>query len=390
MPPQVSSGAPSGPTSRPRIALCHEWLNARHGSEKTFEAMAAILPGADVYALTSNPSSGLSFGSRRVSTTFVDRIPGLRNRRMLLLPMMPLAWRFASRQRYDVVVTSSHACVKGFWPGRKALHLSYCYTPMRYVWMSDLDRRRPRGPLSEAVASRLRAWDRAASAWVDEFAAISTTVQARIAEVYGRTAKVIYPPVDVDLYTPDPGVARPGFAVAVSRLVGYKRLDLAIEACHRVGHPLVVAGAGTEEAALRELAARLRADVRFVIGPTDADLCRLYRQADLLVFPAEEDFGIVPVEAQACGTPVVALGRGGTLDTVLPGRTGYLVAAQDADAFAHGIETTLNAALDPVACRENAVRFSTGRFNHHFLEWVVRSAAARGLELKDLRTAEAA
>ena len=151
-----------------------------------------------------------------------------------------------------------------------------------------------------------------------------------------------------------------------------------------------MAGAGPEEAPLRELAARLGADVRFVIDPTDADLCRLYRQADLLVFPAEEDFGIVPVEAQACGTPVVALARGGTLDTVAPGRTGHLVAAQDADAFARGIETTLNAGLDPVACRENAVRFSTARFNEQFLGWLVRVAAARGIELKDLRTAEAA
>ena len=211
-----------GPTDQPSIALCHEWLNARHGSEKTFEAMAAALPKADLYALTWNRAADLSFGERTVSTTFLDRLRPLSHRRDLQLALMPLAWRYATRRTYDVVVTSSHACSKGFWPGRKALQLCYCYTPMRYLWLSSVDRRRRRGALSALPERWLRSWDVGSVRWVDEFAAISTAVQARIGEHYGRSAVVIHPPVDTEYYTP--GGAAGGFALAVSRMVPYLSL----------------------------------------------------------------------------------------------------------------------------------------------------------------------
>lgn len=373
-----------------RVALCHEWLAARHGSEKTFDAMASAVPTADLYALTWNKGSGLHLGGRPVGTTFLDRVPGLRNQRMAQLPLMPLAWRYASPRRYDVVVTSSHCFAKAFRPAREALQLCYCYTPVRYVWLADLDRRRERGRLSDALAAGLRHYDLRTVRWVDEFAAISSTVRERIERLYDRPARVIHPPVDVELFTPDPDVPRDGFALAVSRLVGYKRLDLAIRACHRVGHPLVVAGAGGEEAELRALAQRLSADVRFAIDPSDEQLRHLYRSADVLVFPAEEDFGIVPVEAQACGTPVVALARGGTSETVIPGTSGVLVPAQDEASLAEGIEAVLNARLDPADCRRSAERFSAARFRDSFLDWVIGTARARGIEVEDPRAATVA
>lgn len=379
---------PAGLALAGRLALCHEWLAARHGSEKTFEAMARAFPGADLYSLTWNRSSGLEFGGRQVGTTFLDH-PALRTRgRVLQLPLMPLAWRYASTRDYDVVVTSSHAFAKGFRPGREALHLCYCYTPMRYAWLSSVDRRRRRDPAGAAAERWLKSLDLASVQWVDEFAAISTEVQRRVERFYGRPARVIHPPVDTTLYRPDDaGQPRGGFALAASRMVPYKRLDLAIRASHLAGRPMVVAGAGPEEARLRALAAALGADVRFVIEPTDGELARLYRAADVVVFPGEEDFGIVPVEAQACGTPVVAYGRGGSLDTVVPGVTGALVAAQEPEAFAEGIRTVLDGGLDPAACRRNAERFSADRFADAFVEWVVGSAAARGINMADPRTA---
>jgi glycosyltransferase involved in cell wall biosynthesis len=376
-----------GPTAQPTIALCHEWLGARHGSEKTFEAMAAALPDADLYGLTWNRDAGLSFGGRTVSTTFLDRLGVLSGRRDLQLPLMPLAWRYASRRRYDVVVTSSHACAKGFWPAREAIQLCYCYTPMRYLWLSSIDRRhrwRRAGALPERL---LRSWDRTSAKWVDEFAAISAVVQTRIAEHYGRSAVVIHPPVDTDYYTP--GREKGGFALAVSRMVAYKRLDLAIRATHRVRMPLVVAGAGPLEDKLRALVAELGADVRFVSSPDDETLRTLYRSAEVLVFPAEEDFGIVPVEAQACGTPVVAYGAGGVLDTVVPGVTGVLVEAQDEDSFAAGIETALQRRFSATACRHNAERFSPTHFRQAFLDWVISSAEARGTTLTAPRASDA-
>jgi glycosyltransferase involved in cell wall biosynthesis len=372
------------------VALCHEWLAARHGSEKTFEAMAGALPHAALHALTLNPSVELRFGGRQVRTTFLDH-PRLRSRnRMLQLPLMPLAWRYASRDAYDVVVTSSHACAKGFWPARGALHLCYCYTPMRYAWLAGIDQRRRRSMASRAGERALKAWDLRSVAWVDEFAAISTTVARRIEEFYGRPSVVIHPPVDTNRFTPGDPAGREGFALAVSRMIPYKRLDLAVQAAHRLRHPLVIAGAGPEEGRLRALAAELSADVRFVVNPGDDDLAALYRGAGVLVFPAEEDFGIVPVEAQACGTPVVAYGAGGALDTVVPGETGVLVAEQTVASVAGGIEAVLGGRFDPAACRRNAERFSPTRFRDRFLDWVIASAAAADVGIDDPRLTQSA
>jgi glycosyltransferase involved in cell wall biosynthesis len=372
------------------VALCHEWLNGRHGSEKTFEAMAAALPSAAIHALTRRPSADFDFGGRAVHTTFLDH-PRLRDAsRVLQLPVMPLAWRYASRAPYEIVVTSSHACAKGFWPARAALHLCYCYTPMRYAWLAEIDQRRRRNLASRTGERALKAWDLRSVASVDGFAAISTTVAQRIEQFYRRPAVVIHPPVDTDRFTPgDPG-DQEGFALAVSRMVPYKRLDLAIEAAHRLRHPLVVAGAGPEEGRLRALAASLSADVRFVIDPGDDDLVALYRGAGVLVFPADEDFGIVPVEAQACGTPVVAFGTGGALDTVVPGRTGVLVAEQTGAALAEGVEAVLGGRFDPAACRRNAERFSATRFRDRFLDWVIDSAAAADVGIDDPRIPQSA
>jgi glycosyltransferase involved in cell wall biosynthesis len=294
---------------------------------------------------------------------------------------MPLAWRYASRRSYDVVLTSSHACVKGFWPGRAALHLSYCYTPMRYAWLPALDQRSGKGRPQDLGAAYLRRWDQKSAAWVDDFAAISTCVRDRIERWYGRPARVIHPPVDVGYYSPSPEGGGPGrFALAVGRMVGYKRFDLAVRACHRVGYPLVVAGAGPEEARLRALAAGLGADVTFVIDPGDDALRELYRRAEVLVFPGEEDFGIVPVEAQACGTPVLAYGKGGVTDTVVPGVTGVLVDEQDEQALATALLAVLEHPLDPERCRSNAARFGLERFRAELRAWVATMAKARGLD----------
>ena len=367
------------------MALCHEWLNARHGSEKTFEAMAGALPSAAIHALTLNPSAEFDLGGREVRRTFLDHPLLRRSSRMVQLPLMPLAWRYASRTPYDVVVTSSHACAKGFWPARDALHLCYCHTPMRYAWVAGVDQRRTRGPATRIGEGALRSWDRRSVRWVDRFGANSTAVQRRIEQFYDRPAVVIPPPVDTDLFTPGDPADRGGFALAVSRMVPYKRLDLAIRAAHRVSAPLIVAGAGPQEGALRALVADLSADVSFVIDPSDHDLLSLYRRADVVVFPAEEDFGIVPVEAQACGTPVVAFGRGGALDTVLPGTTGFLVDEQSAASLAAGIEAVMGSRPDPAECRRNAERFSPQQFRNRFLDWVIDSAAAAGVHLEDPR-----
>jgi glycosyltransferase involved in cell wall biosynthesis len=235
----------------------------------------------------------------------------------------------------------------------------------------------------------LRSWDVRSTRWVDEFAAISSAVQARIREFYGREARIIHPPVDTAYYTPSHPSGRGEFALAVSRMVPYKRLDLAIRACRALDYPLVIAGAGPDEPRLRALAERLGAAVGFVIEPSDERLRELYRRARVVVFPAEEDFGIVLAEAQACGTPVVALGRGGGVDIVVPGVTGVMVPAQDEASLRGGIEAALEADFDAGACRGNAERFSRERFLTDFLAWIGEAARRRGWDLEGVPAARA-
>lgn len=197
---------------------------------------------------------------------------------------------------------------------------------MRYLWLSNIDARHRRGALLAApVSHALKAWDSRSAGWVDDFAGISHAVKDRIEVVYSRRARVIHPPVATDFYTPDKDANRKDFVLAVSRMVPYKRLDLAIRAAKIAGTRLVIAGSGPQEQQLRQIADNLQHPVEFVIAPDDAALRDLYRTARAVIFPPEEDFGIVPVEAQGCGTPVVALAMGGSLDTVVDGVTGVLI-----------------------------------------------------------------
>jgi glycosyltransferase involved in cell wall biosynthesis len=356
---------------RARIAVAHEWVSARAGSEKTFEALAHAFPSADLFALTVSPHVELETGGRQIETTFLDRLGPIRNRRGLTLPLMPLAWRLAGRQRdYDLVVTSSHACAKGFWPGRAAKHLSYVHAPMRYAWSPEIDARGASPALAPARAL-LRSWDRRSVGWVDSFAANSTEIAGRIREFYGSDAEVINPPVDTTFFrVSDEDLDRPRHGLlAFGRLIPYKRFDLAIRAASLLKTPLVVAGTGPEEASLRDLAASLGADVQFVGAPSDVALRTLYQSAEALLFPGFEDFGIVPVEAQAAGAPVVGLGKGGLLDTVVDGVTGVHCTSSSPEALAAGVKRLRAQGISAGDCRQWAERFSVSNFILRVRSW---------------------
>jgi glycosyltransferase involved in cell wall biosynthesis len=354
--------------------VVHEWLSARAGSEQVFEALAGLFPEADLYALTREPGVPYELGGRPVRTTWLDR-PRLRDARSLTLPLMPLAWRTLRPDRYDVVLSSSHAAAKGFWPGREALHLCYCHTPMRYAWSPDLDARGA-SPLLAPARRVLRGWDRRSAAWVDSFAANSTVVADRIALFYDRPARVIPPPVEIGRFDVGRGPRRG--AIAFSRWIPYKRLDIAIEACLLTGTPLVVAGSGPDEARLRSIAGSSSL-ITFERRPDDDHLARLLAGAELMIFPAEEDFGIVPVEAMAAGTPVLAYAEGGAADTVVPHSTGLLVAQQSAGAFAEGIDAMRSRSWDADTCRRRADAFAPAHFAERITTWVEEEMAQRGL-----------
>ncbi|MGH9138153.1 MAG: glycosyltransferase, partial [Acidimicrobiales bacterium] len=356
------------------VALVHEWLSARAGSEKTFEQMTKVLPHADVYALTVDRSADFDIDAP-VRTTVLQRVPVLRDRRSLSLPLMPLAWKTLRTRRYHTVITSAHAFARCIPAAKRATHLSYVYTPLRYAWLPTVDRRaaavsRALGPARAA----LRALDRTTVRHVDRFAAISNAVRERIEEFYGREATVIFPPVDIDFFaTMPPTSEQPPvepYVLGFSRWIPYKRLDLVIAAGAAVGMPVVIAGHGPEEAALREAAERSTVPVRFETSPDDVRLRALYRGAAALMFPAEEDFGIVPVEAQAAGTPVVALARGGSIDTVRSGVTGVLVPSQDVDEMADGLRRCLALPRSPEVFADHVAKFSVASFRRSFAEWI--------------------
>lgn len=355
--------------------LIHEWLSSHGGSENVFEVLSAMYPDAERFCLW-NDSDGRFEG---VGETALARTP-LRGRKALALPFMPAAWRHLPASDADWVLTSSHvfahhARLAG--PARHAPKLVYAHTPARYVWTPELDGRGA-GPLARAASLALRPLDRRRAQEPVAIAANSAFVAQRVADAWEREATVIHPPVDVDSFArePDDGaeeeLVRVGvpaeFLLGVSRFVPYKRLDRVIDAGAATGLPVVLAGSGPDEGRLRARAAAAAVPVHFVSVPSPPVLRALYRAAAALVFPAIEDFGIMPVEAMAAGTPVVASAVGGTAETVVDGVTGALVTEWSAGELVEAVSRA--AAADAAACVARAREFDTDTFVAAMHDWV--------------------
>jgi len=307
-------------------------------------------------------------------TSVLQWLPGVRHYYRYLLPFMPLAarWRLPPS---DLVVSFSHCVAKAAVPPPGTPHVCYCFTPMRYAWhmREAYFGRGLKGRLLDRVLRRLRDWDRRTADRVTHFVAISRTVQRRIQECYGRASAVIYPPVDTDFYQPA-AVRREPYYLVVSALAPYKRFDLALQACRQLRRRLVVIGSGQDEKRLRALAGP---ETDFLGWQPDEVIRAHLRRCQALLFPGEEDFGIVPVEAQACGTPVIALARGGATETVVPlggkdAPTGVWFAEQSVDALAAAIDMLERHAgdFDPTVARRQALRFRQGRFAEEFLTYL--------------------
>ena len=364
-----------------RVALVHDWLTGMRGGEKVLEAIGDLFPDAPIYSLIAYPGA-LSESLRRhpIHTSFLQKMPRARSRYRYYLPLFPTAIESFDLTSYDLIVSTSHCVAKGAVPGPDAIHLCYCHSPMRYVWDQEKayfpnPPRSPWQPLALARSlslSRLRLWDVASTPRVDGFWANSSFVARRIRRYYDRDAEVLAPPVDVDAFrrgddARDGGhdeEARAGYALAVSALVPYKRLDVAIRACEERGLELRIVGTGPEEKTLRSLCRRHAK----LLGRVDGDeLRRLYRGAELFLQPGVEDFGIATVEALAAGTPVVALGRGGVRDIVDDGVHGVLydppVAATSPEAaLSEAIDKCLGIRFNYLELEARADTFSTDRF----------------------------
>lgn len=375
----------AGPTSHipERVAIVHDWLTGMRGGEKVLDAICGLYPDATLFTLVRVPGTvSPAIESRPIRTSFVQRLPKAGRWYRHYLPLFPTAVEFFDLDGYDLVISSSHCAVKSVVTRGDATHVCYCHSPMRYAW-DQFDAYFGPGQIGRwpslglrPVMAGLARWDAATAGRVSRFLANSQYVAGRIRRYYNRGSTVVYPPVDTDFYRPDPGQAtvRRG-ALVVSALVPYKRIDIAIEAARLTHTPLRIVGAGPEEASLRRLAAG--APVEFMGWRTAPQIRDLYRAAAAVLLPGTEDFGIVPVEAQACGTPVVAYADGGARETVIDGATGVLVGDRSPAAFAEGLHCLLGQPQDPAAARANAERFSVTAFTARFEAAVLE---ARGLQ----------
>ncbi len=366
-----------------RVAIVHEWLDTFAGSERVLEQLLACFPSADVFAVVDfmGEDDRRFLQGRPVRTTFIQQLPFARRRFRHYLGLMPIAIQQLDLSGYDLVISSNHAVAKGALTGPDQVHISYIHSPMRYAW--DLQHqylrhanmeRGLRGMYARWLLQRLREWDVSSAHQVDHFIANSSYIARRIAKMYRRESTVIHPPVDVDQFSMC--IDKDDFFLLAGRLVPYKRAEVVVAAFARCpGRRLVVAGDGPESDRLRA-AARGCPNIEFRGRVSQTTLIDLMQRARALVFAAEEDFGIILVEAQACGTPVIAYGRGGATDIVVSaGRdraTGLFFQRQDATAVLEAVERfeAIESEFSRQACRRNALRFSQARFRSEIGDFV--------------------
>ncbi len=347
-----------------RVAIVHYWLVGMRGGEKVVEALCDMFPDADIFTHVFVPDAvSEKIRRHRVTTTFVGGLPFATRLYQSYLALMPLALEQLDLRGYDLVISSESGPAKGVIAPAEARHLCYCHSPMRYIWNMFHEYRSRAGWARRlampTVAHYLRLWDAAAAARVDRFVANSHTVAARVRRYYGRVAEVIPPPVDVDAFRPVPADEIDDYMLMVGELVGYKRPDLAVEAFNRMRARLVVIGGGEMLPRIRKLAG----PTVTVLGPQPlATLRDHYARCRALVFPGEEDFGIVPVEAMASGRPVIAYAAGGAVETVIPGVSGLLFDEQSVDGLCAAVQSFRFDAFDSTRIVAHARQFSTGRF----------------------------
>lgn len=364
----------------PRVAVVHEWLTIPGGSEDVVMELLEMFPKAELFTSVYDPAPWPEIVTERpVHASYLNRIPGARAHYPKLLPLMTRAYRAFDFSRFDLVLSSSHACAKNIRTPPGVLHVCYCHTPMRYAWDESLLEGEEIGRATRLalplMLRRLRRQDIEGAASPDVFVANSRNVADRIRRYYGRTAEVVNPPVDVDRLLSLPRDPGDEHYLVFGRVVPYKRVELAVAACVRLGRPLKVAGDGRAMASVRAVAAG-HPRIELLGRVDDAKRDALMGGARALLFPGEEDFGIVPVEAQAAGLPVIAYEVGGASETVIDGCTGVLFAQQSALGLAGAIERFEGLQLDERTIRQNAERFGRERFRAEMAEAIGRAAGA--------------
>ncbi len=348
-----------------RVAIVHDWLNQIGGAEQVLEALVELFPGAPIYTSIYWPERmPQAYRQWDVRTTWMDRLPGIYRHHQPYLLLYPLAFGQLELRGYDLILSNKSAFCLGVRAAPRTRHLCYCLTPTRFVWNYDtyVEREQVHGLARHLVRpflGPLQRWERAAAGRVDAFVAISRDVQARVRQFYGRESVIIPPPVNTDEFVGTPHGEQGDYFLIVSRLIPYKRIDLALEAANRLGLPLWIAGEGRDQARLQAIAGP---NVRFLGRVPDAELPGLMARCRAFLFPGLEDFGIAPVQAMAAGRPVIAYAGGGALDYVIEGETGLLFHEQTPQSLAEAIRRFDDSAFDAARIRAHAERFDTHLF----------------------------
>ncbi len=365
------------------LALVHDWLNQLGGAEGVLETLVQMYPHAPIYTSIywrdKMPAHYLDWDIR---PTWLNRAPGIYQHHQPYLPWYPAAWSTLNLSRYDVVLSNKSGFCHGVHTHSKrrtALHICYCLAPTRYVWsFNDYAQSERLGRaarlLMRPLIAALRRWDYAAAQNVDHFIAISREIQDRVRKYYKRESIVIHPPVDIRRYRPQTEVG--DYFLIVSRLIPYKRIDLAIQAFNHLGLPLVIAGSGRDQARLEKLA---NSNVQFLGRVSDDELPDLIARSRGFIFPGHEDFGIAPVEAQASGRPVIAYGAGGALDTVIDGETGVFFNAPTIASLIEAVQRFNQVNFDPATIRANAECFSTEVFRDKLTQFIEEKYAEHSM-----------
>jgi len=348
-----------------RVAIVHDWLNQIGGAEQVLEAMVEMFPGAPIYTSIYWPERmPAAYRDWDIRTTWMDHLPGIYRRHQPYLLLYPLAFGGLELSGYDLVLSNKSAFCLGVRTAPDTRHLCYCLTPTRFVWNFDgyVRREQVNGLAQQALRpflGRMQRWERAAADRVDSFVAISHEVRARIGRAYERESAIVYPPVNVADFHPVPREERGDYFLIVSRLIPYKRIDLAVEALKRLDLPLWIAGEGRDRAHLEALAGPR---VRFLGRVPDADLPGLMARCRAFLFPGLEDFGIAPVQAMAAGRPVIAYRGGGALDYVVEGETGLFFDEQTPGSLTEAVASFDDNAFDSARIRAHAGQFDRGLF----------------------------
>lgn len=361
-------------TTAPRVVLVHDWLNQRGGAEDVLETLVGMFPRSSIYTSIYAPQlMPDSYRAWDIRTLWMDRLPRIHAHHQPYLPLYPLAWSGLHIADADIVLSNKSGFCHGVRVGERTLHICYCLAPTRYVWgLDDYIAREGLGKAAQIVLrpliALLKRWDYAAAQRVHHFIAISREIQARIKRFYRRESIILYPPVDTSRF--QPASRAEDYYLVVSRLIPYKRIDLAVQAATRLGLPLKVAGRGRDLERLRAIAGPT---VEFLGYVPDDQLPELMARCKALIFPGLEDFGITPVQAQAAGRPVIAFAGGGALDTVIPGRTGALFHEQTVESLAAALVAFDASAYDPRVLRAHAETFDTAVFTRQLNAYIERA-----------------